>query len=144
MLVVISIVKRGTSLNDFVWKKSQWIEIMKNIHGWGWSLIITEQFFILWHFLVLNTYSEGCWEFDWDVNLCRVFRWWCFMEYIPEPSVLVLGQKVQLICHPQDAPTLQLKKRIKALPEMLGALAYPLPLYNHSGIWEDTWSEKAI
>lgn len=52
------------------------------------------------------------------------------MEYIPEPSVLVCGEKVQLICHPRDSPTLQLKKRIESLPKMLGDLVYPLPLYN--------------
>lgn len=50
------------------------------------------------------------------------------MEYIQEPFVLVFGEKVQLICHPQDPPTLQLKKKL--LSKVLVVLVYLLPLYN--------------
>lgn len=52
------------------------------------------------------------------------------MECIQEPSVPVFGEKVQLICHPQDPPILQLKKRIELLSKVLAVLVYLLPLYN--------------
>lgn len=49
------------------------------------------------------------------------------MEYIPEPSVLVFREKIQLKHHPQDPPTLQPKKRTESLPKVLGVLVYSLP-----------------
>lgn len=149
MPVAISIVKKGTSLNDLVWKKSQWIEIIKNIHGWGVSFIITEQFFIPWHFLVLNTYSEGCWE-------CLIWLrcLWIYAEFLGDdvlwnisqsPLSLCLARRFSLYATHGIHQLFSWKKGLSHCQRCLVILSTLCPsTILSSGIWEDMWREKAI
>lgn len=44
------------------------------------------------------------------------------MEYVTAPSVLVLGEKVQLISHPQKPSNLKLKKKSESFPKDLNQI----------------------
>lgn len=131
MPVGVSIVKRGSSLclkkilvnrnnEEYSWLR---YELHKNCTIF-YPLTLLGTKYILRRLLGMSYLTEML------VNLCRVFRLWCFMEYIPETSVLVFEEKVQLIWHPQNPPTLQLNKRTESLPKVLNVHVYPLPLYN--------------
>lgn len=145
MPVAVFIVKWQTSLNDFVWKNlSEYSWLRFELHN-NWTIFYALTLlgikYILRRILEMSYLTETL------VNLCRVFRW-CFMEYIPEPSVLVFGEKVQFICHPHDPPAIQLKRRTEELSHCQRCLVFlsvlcPSTILS-SGIWEGMWSEKAI
>lgn len=127
------------------------ISVNRNNEEYSWlrlSFIITKQFFIPWHFLVLNTYSDGFWK-------CLIWLrcLWIYVEFLGDvlwnvsksPLSLCLERRFSLYATHRIHQFFSWKKELSCCQKCLLFLSTFCPsTILSSGIWEEMWSEKAI